>query len=241
MPLRNSVFGVPPSTSHARLRAVVVGHLDVDPRVRVDELHLRHGALQARPADSRRTPTRTSDAPARPRTAPRPRAPEQTTHSSCFVPSTCGALRRLYFAASAALRSAARAPPRIPYIDLLPSWHAYSYISSSATRCDVICTVHGCVNASGSFDRELVEEHVVGDARESLGQPHVLARAAKRRIGAPVPRLDDQRIAVPRPRELPRHWRISSGGNGRPSSGMIRVSCTISLTINTWSSVCTSW
>jgi hypothetical protein len=54
--------------------------------------------------------------------------------------------------------------------------------------------VHSTVTETS--DRELVEQYVVGDAREALGQHQVLAGTAKRRVGAAVTRLDDERVAV---------------------------------------------
>ena len=44
-----------------------------------------------------------------------------------------------------------------------------------------------------------------------------------------------------RPRELPSHWRRSSGSGARPSRGTMRESCTISWRMTTWSAVWKIW
>src|SRR5262249_23784118 len=46
-------------------------------------------------------------------------------------------------------------------------------------------------------DRELIAERILGDAREALGQPHVLARALERELLGEVRRFDHQRVALP--------------------------------------------
>ena len=44
-----------------------------------------------------------------------------------------------------------------------------------------------------------------------------------------------------RPRELPSHWRRSSGSGARPSRGTMRASCTISFRMTTCSAVWKIW
>src|SRR5262245_52571108 len=47
------------------------------------------------------------------------------------------------------------------------------------------------------LDRELVIDHVIRDASKTLGDLHVLARAAKRILPVEIRRLDYERIAFP--------------------------------------------
>ena len=57
------------------------------------------------------------------------------------------------------------------------------------------------------LDRELITDRLLVDAREALGQPHVLARALKCELVGEIRRFDNQRLALPvtavAPRPLP--------------------------------------
>ena len=106
----------------------------------------------------------------------------------------------------------------------------------SRIRVSGIIALHGMVYRRIG-DRELVLDRLGVDSREAFHQPRVRGGALQARLAPEVDRFDDQCLAVPRPRESPDHWR--SVVCGRPSVGMTRALCTISLTMTTTPGDCT--
>ena len=126
----------------------------------------------------------------------------------------------------------------------MPSWQAYSNIGRSF-RCIGRFTVHGSVQVFGSstvysYSRVFASTRVNRSTRRIVVlEPRQLRSVSKLLVS--TTRVSPSQ----RPTELPDHWASrSSVIASRPSMGMLRTVCTISVIITRWSGVwkiCTFW